>query len=209
MSKPKKWDFDGWATKNDILCTDGRTIRDGAFAAQDGMRVPLVYQHNHDDPKYVLRHCDLEYVKGRGMYCYGSFNGNEMSQDVKELVKHGDLNSMSIWANELKQNGGDVIHGSIKEVSLVLAGANKGAKIVNTYFAHADGSTSECADEAIIKFYEPINVSDSDDISHSDDEGESLEHADEDTNSTKEDKEVPDTKDKTVEDVINSMTEEQ
>lgn len=209
MSKPKKWDFDGWATKNDILCTDGRTIRDGAFAAQDGMRVPLVYQHNHDDPKYVLGHCDLEYVKGRGMYCYGSFNGNEMSQDVKELVKHGDLNSMSIWANELKQNGGDVIHGSIKEVSLVLAGANKGAKIVNTYFAHADGSTSECADEAIIKFYEPINVSDSDDISHSDDEGESLEHADEDTNSTKEDKEVSDTKDKTVEDVINSMTEEQ
>lgn len=203
MSKPVSWDFDGWATRNDIRCTDGRTIRDGAFAAQDGMRVPLVYQHNHDDPKYVLGHCDLEYVAGKGMYAYGSFNANEVAQDVKELVKHGDLNSMSIWANELKQNGGDVVHGSIKEVSLVLAGANRGAKIVNTYFAHADGSTSECLEEAIINFYEPLN--NHDDISHSDENSqeEVIEH------SEKEEKEMPDTQDKTVEDVINSMTDEQ
>ena len=206
MSKPVSWDFDGWATKNDIRCSDGRTIRDGAFAAQDGMRVPLVYQHNHDNPKYVLGHCDLEYVAGKGMYAYGSFNGNEVAQDVKELVKHGDLNSMSIWANELKQNGGDVIHGSIKEVSLVLAGANKGAKIINTYFAHADGSTSECDDEAIINFYEPLNMNN--DISHSDEPTEEetvIEHSEND----KEEKDMPDTKDKTVEDVIATMNEEQ
>lgn len=206
MSKPVSWDFDGWATKNDIRCSDGRTIRDGAFAAQDGMRVPLVYQHNHDNPKYVLGHCDLEYVAGKGMYAYGSFNSNEVAQDVKELVKHGDLNSMSIWANELKQNGGDVIHGSIKEVSLVLAGANKGAKIINTYFAHADGSTSECDDEAIINFYEPLNMNN--DISHSDEPTEEetvIEHSEND----KEEKDMPDTKDKTVEDVIATMNEEQ
>ena len=161
MSKPAKWDFDGWATKNDILCTDGKTIRDGAFAAQNGVRVPLVYQHDHENPESVLGHCDLEYVPGKGMYAYGSFNNNPRSQEVKELVRHGDLNCMSIWANDIRQENGNVIHGSIKEVSLVLAGANKGAKIVNTYFAHADGTTTE------------------------------------------------DTKDKTVEDVINSMTEEQ
>lgn len=196
MSKPKTWDFDGWATKNDILCTDGRTIRDGAFAAQDGIRVPLVYQHEHGDPEYVLGHCDLEYVKGQGMYAYGSFNNNAKAQQVKELVKHGDLNSMSIWANELKQDGGNVVHGSIKEVSLVLAGANKGAKIINTYFSHADGSTSTIDDEAIIQFNETVNL-------FSD-----VEHADS-KSTEKEEKEVADTKDKTVEDVIDSMTEEQ
>lgn len=203
MSKPAKWDFDGWATKNDILCTDGRTIKDGAFAAQNGVRVPLVYQHDHGNPESVLGHCDLEYVPGKGMYAYGSFNNNPKSQEVKELVRHGDLNSMSIWANELKQNGGDVIHGSIKEVSLVLAGANKGAKIVNTYFAHADGTTTEYDDEAIINFYEPFNIAT--DVAHADDGTQES-----DSKSTdKEDKEMPDTKDKTVEDVINSMTEEQ
>ena len=203
MSKPAKWDFDGWATKNDILCTDGRTIKDGAFAAQNGVRVPLVYQHDHGNPESVLGHCDLEYVPGKGMYAYGSFNNNPKSQEVKELVRHGDLNSMSIWANELKQNGGDVIHGSIKEVSLVLAGANKGAKIVNTYFAHADGTTTEYDDEAIINFYEPFNIAT--DVAHADEGAQES-----DSKSTdKEDKEMPDTKDKTVEDVINSMTEEQ
>ena len=204
MSKPAKWDFDGWATKNDILCTDGRTIRDGAFAAQNGVRVPLVYQHDHGNPESVLGHCDLEYVPGKGMYAYGSFNNNPRSQEVKELVRHGDLNSMSIWANELKQDNGNVIHGSIKEVSLVLAGANKGAKIVNTYFAHADGSTTEYEDEVIINFYEPFNVSD-ESVSHAD-EGKP---AEESKSEGKEEKEMPDTSNKTVEDVINSMTEEQ
>lgn len=203
MSKPAKWDFDGWATKNDILCTDGKTIRDGAFAAQNGVRVPLVYQHDHENPESVLGHCDLEYVPGKGMYAYGSFNNNPRSQEVKELVRHGDLNCMSIWANDIRQENGNVIHGSIKEVSLVLAGANKGAKIVNTYFAHADGTTTEYDDEAIINFYEPFNVAT--DVAHADEGTQES-----DSKSTdKEDKEMPDTKDKTVEDVINSMTEEQ
>ena len=200
MSKPAKWDFDGWATKNDIRCTDGRTIRDGAFASQNGSRVPLVYQHEHGDPSAVLGHCDLEYVAGKGMYAYGSFNNNPKAQEVKELLRHGDINSMSIWANGLKQNGGDVIHGCIKEVSLVLAGANEGAKIVNTYFAHADGTTTEYDDEAVINFCDPVNVND---IQHAD------EAPKEEPKEEKEEKEVPDTKDKTVEDVINSMTDEQ
>lgn len=202
MSKPAKWDFDGWATKNDIRCTDGRTIRDGAFASQNGARVPLVYQHEHGDPSAVLGHCDLEYVAGKGMYAYGSFNNNPKAQEVKELLRHGDINSMSIWANGLKQNGGDVIHGCIKEVSLVLAGANEGAKIVNTYFAHADGTTTEYDDEAVINFCDPVNFVN--DIQHADEAPKK-----EEPKADKEEKEMPDTKDKTVEDVINSMTDEQ
>lgn len=202
MSKPAKWDFDGWATKNDIRCTDGRTIRDGAFASQNGARVPLVYQHEHGDPSAVLGHCDLEYVAGKGMYAYGSFNNNPKAQEVKELLRHGDINSMSIWANGLKQNGGDVIHGCIKEVSLVLAGANEGAKIVNTYFAHADGTTTEYDDEAVINFCDPVNFVN--DIQHADEAPKEEPKAEK-----KEEKEMPDTKDKTVEDVINSMTDEQ
>lgn len=202
MPKSKKWDFDGWATKNDILCTDGRTIRDGAFAEQNGVRVPLIYQHEHGDPKFVLGHCDLEYVPGKGMYGYGSFNNNPFSQEVKELVRHGDLDSMSIWANDLKQDGNkNVIHGCIKEVSLVLAGANRGAKIVNTYFAHADGTTSTLDDEAVINFYDKINVVD--DIQHADDSDDGK------SDNKKEDKEMADTKDETVEDVINSMNDKQ
>lgn len=190
----QKCDFDGWATKNDIRCTDGRTIKDGAFSFQNGAKVPLVYQHNHENPEYVLGHCILEHRPGEGMYAYGYFNNNTFSQDVKELVMHGDLDSMSIWANELRQNGSDVLHGCIKEVSLVLAGANKGAKIQNTYIAHGDGSTSVDADEAIIKFGETIHIGD---ITHADDK------TDDDTSKSKSDD------DKSIEDILDSMNEKQ
>lgn len=189
-----KCDFDGWATKNDIRCTDGRIIRKNAFKDNDGMKVPLVYQHFHDDPSNVLGHAYLE-NREDGVYAYCCFNNTETAQDAKELVRHGDLDSLSIFANKLKQNGSDVIHGSIKEVSLVLSGANRGAKIQNTYFEHADGSDSMNVEEAIITMGYKLSESYDDYISHADEE--------------KEEKTMADGKERTVQDVIDSMNEEQ
>ena len=170
-----KCDFSGWATRNDILCTDGRTIRRNAFKEQDGSRVPLVYQHNHDDISNVLGHAVLE-NRDEGVYAYCFLNNTTQAQDAKELVRHGDLTSFSIYANKLKQNGKDVVHGSIKEVSLVIAGANKGAVIENTYFEHADGSLEEYEGEATIKSYMPIEL-----------DTEYVEHADNKEEDTKQD----------------------
>ena len=119
MSK-EHYDFAGWATRNDIKCSDGRTIRHGAFADDDGKRVPLVWMHNHKDVQQVLGHADLE-NRDNGVYAYCSFNGTEHGQNAKEYVQHGDVVALSIYANELRQKGGDVLHGAIKEVSLVLA----------------------------------------------------------------------------------------
>ena len=107
MSK-QKYDFGGWATKNDLLCADGRTIRKGAFKDDDGRTVPLVWQHNHEDPTRVIGHALLE-NRDDGVYAYGTFNGSEIAQHVKELVRHGDVCSLSIYANKLKQAGGDVL----------------------------------------------------------------------------------------------------
>lgn len=126
----EKYDFSGWATVNDIRCSDGRTIRRDAFKDCDGKRVPLVWNHNHNDPNNILGHAVLK-NRPQGVYAYGKFNDSESGQSAKLLVKHGDITSLSIMANQLKQNGGDVIHGNIREVSLVLAGANQGAYIDN------------------------------------------------------------------------------
>lgn len=173
----EKFDFAGWATKNDILCADGRTIRDGAFRENDGQTVPLVYQHQHNDPKNVLGHALLEYRPGEGMYCYASCNDSENGQLVKGAVAHGDLNSFSIYANNLTQHGGDVVHGRIREVSVVLAPANDGAVIEYPILVHS-GET--VYDEAII-YAAPMGL----DLSHSaEDHTESetdteLAHADE------------------------------
>lgn len=182
MAKPEKYDFSGWATRNDIRCSDGRIIRRGAFAEQDGTTVPLVWNHNHVDADNVLGHAILE-NRDQGVYAYCFFNDTKQGNNAKELVTHGDICSLSIFANQLKQNGGDVIHGSIREVSLVLAGANPGAKIENI-MAHGDNSE----EEAII-----YNDSDEINLAHSE-EKEKMEE----TN-----------KEKTVKDVIDSMTEEQ
>lgn len=143
----EEFDFAGWVTKNDILCADGRTIRDGAFKENDGQTVPLVYQHQHNDPKNVLGHCLLEYRPGEGMYGYAKCNDTENGQIVKHAVAHEDLKSFSIYANNLTQHGGDVVHGKIREVSVVLAGANDGAVIEYPILAHS-GETAY--DEAII-----------------------------------------------------------
>lgn len=136
MKKEFQYDFEGWATRNDILCDDGRTIRRNAFKECDGKIVPLVWQHKHESPEYVLGHCLLE-NREDGMWTYGKFNDSDLGKKARADVIHGDITNMSIWANKLVQKGGDVMHGVIREVSLVLSGANKGATIEAVAMAHA------------------------------------------------------------------------
>lgn len=190
----ENYDFGGWATRNDLLCADGRTIRKNAFKSQDGQIVPLVYNHNHSDASNVLGHVVLE-NREDGVYAYGTFNDSDAGRAAKEAVKHGDISSLSIFANKLKESkAGDVVHGVIREVSLVFAGANPGA-FIDTVVAHSDDD-----DEGLIIGYDE-NLT----LYHSDNyyDDEELEHSeeDEDVDNEKEDK--------SVEDIINSMTEEQ
>ena len=194
------YDFGGWATRNDLLCADGRTIRKNAFKSQDGQIVPLVYNHNHNDVDNVLGHAVLE-NRDEGVYVYGTFNDSESGQMAKELVKHGDVRSLSIYANKLKQDGGNVLHGVIREVSLVLAGANPGA-FIDTVLAHGENS-----DEGIIIGYdENITLYHSDDYEYEDGMyGFEQEYEDDIEHSEEEDM----GNDKTVRDIIDSMNEEQ
>ena len=143
------FDFSGYATKNNLKCSDGRTILKDAFKHQNGQTVPLVWQHLHDEPANVLGHATLE-NREDGVYCYGTFNETTAGQNAKELVAHGDISHLSIYANQLKEQSKKVMHGAIREVSLVLAGANPGALIENVNFAHSDGSYTPVDDEAII-----------------------------------------------------------
>lgn len=143
------FDFCGYATKNDLRCADGRVIRHDAFKDNDGETVPLVWQHVHTDPTNILGHALLE-NRDDGVYAYAKFNSTPKGQHAKEMVRNGDVVSLSIYANRLKQNGSDVIHGVIREVSLVLAGANPGAFIDNVSFAHADGTYTDSEEEAVI-----------------------------------------------------------
>lgn len=192
------YDFGGWATRNDLLCADGRTIRKNAFKSQDGQIVPLVYNHNHNDVDNVLGHAVLE-NRDEGVYVYGTFNDSESGQMAKELVKHGDVRSLSIYANKLKQDGGDVLHGVIREVSLVLAGANPGA-FIDTVLAHGENS-----DEGIIIGYDE-NIT----LYHSDDYEEGFygfEQGYEDDIKHSEEEDMGN--DKSVRDIIDSMNEEQ
>lgn len=186
----ENYDFRGWATKNDLKCSDGRTIRRDAFAAQDGEIVPLCWGHKHDDVFHVLGHALLK-NEAEGVRAYCKFNNTEQGQAAKEVVRNGDVNSLSIYAGHLKHNGADVMHGKIVEVSLVLAGANPGAKIEDV-FAHGD----LVEDEGVIFTGEGLDMPE---INHEEDE--ILEHAD--SSDKKE------TSGKALEDVINSMTEEQ
>lgn len=204
-----EYDFCGWATKNDLLCSDGRTIRKGAFKENDGGKVPLVWNHQHNDVNNVLGHALLK-NRDEGVYAYCKFNETESGQAAKQLVEHGDVVSLSIYANQLKQQGGNVLHGNIREVSLVLAGANPGA-FIEDVIRHGDASE----DEANIYTGEDISLTHGDiDESESTEstEEEPLSHADE----KKEDTEVADTdkketsgSDKTVNQVLDEMTEEQ
>lgn len=146
----KTYDFAGWATRNNVRCADGRTILRNAFKENDGQKVPLVWNHRHDDPYTVLGHALLE-NRDEGVYAYCKFNNTESGQNAKELVQHGDITSLSIYANRLQQDGGNVVHGVIREVSLVLAGANPKAVIANV-IQHGE----ELNDEAQIYFDEPL-----------------------------------------------------
>lgn len=159
-----KYDFSGYATKNDLKCTDGRTILKDAFKEQDGQIVPLVWQHLHNEPANVLGHALLE-NRSDGVYCYGKFNESTAAQEAKEAVRHGDISSLSIYANQLKEKAKQVMHGSIREVSLVLAGANPGAFIDNLSFQHGDGTWTDDETEAII--YTGFNFTTGEDAAHS------------------------------------------
>ena len=185
----EKFDFSGWATRNDLECSDGRIIRKDAFADDDGKTVPLVWMHQHNDPENVLGHAMLVNEKD-GVRAYGVFNNTDMGRLAKELVSNGDIKYMSICANKLKQDGSNVLHGAIREVSLVLAGANPGALIDNPMLQHSDGSTEYELEEAIIY------------------SGYELCHADEDKDEEDE-KEEEMKKDKTVQDVLATFNEEQ
>lgn len=199
-----KSDFSGYATKNNIRCSDGRTIMHNAFAEQDGDVVPLVWQHDHNSPDNVLGHALLE-NRDDGVYCYGVFNDTPTAKQAKELVSHGDINSLSIYANHLSQNGGNVEHGVIREVSLVLAGANPGAMIDNVAIQHSDGNVDELDDEAVIYSGEELNHSDVFDIIQMDDEYEP-EYEDDISHADGSDE---DSDGETVQDVLDTLTDKQ
>lgn len=207
------YDFCGYVTRNDVQCSDGRIIRQGAFRDCDGIRVPLVYQHDHMSPLNILGHCDLE-NRSDGVYGYAKCNDTAEGQHVKKSVVNGDVDSFSIYANKLKQDGPNVIHGAIREVSVVLCGANPEAKIETILchdyddeeeailegFANVEIAHSDNEDEKQNKKDSEEEAKDSDDSSDSEDEkkenkmANSMQHADDD---------------RTVQDVIDSMTEEQ
>lgn len=155
--KKKKFDFSGYATKANLKCSDGRVIRKDAFKHNDGQTVPLVWQHLHNDPLNILGHALLE-NREDGVYAYCTFNSTDSGKNAKTLVEHGDITALSIHANELKQKGSDVLHGVIREVSLVLAGANPEALIDNLSISHADGSYETDESEAIIFTGEKISL---------------------------------------------------
>lgn len=185
----KDYDFSGWATKNNLLCSDGRTILKDAFKSDDGVTVPLVWNHQHNEPDNVLGHALLE-NRDDGVYAYCKLNDTEKGRTTKELIKHGDISALSIYANQLKQQGGKVIHGSIREVSVVLAGANPGA-FIDSVICHND----ESDEEAVIYSGESI----------------SLAHAEQTTETKKEETMKEETKkdEKTVKEIFDTLTEEQ
>ena len=195
------YDFSGYATRNDLLCGDGRTIRKNAFINNDGQVVPLVWNHKHNDPEAVLGHAVLE-NRADGVYAYCTFNDTPQGENAKELVKHGDVRSLSIWANNLKQIGSDVIHGVIRELSLVLAGANPGATI-DFVMAHGndgeDGLYANYDESALVVVHSATKETKDADKSDNDEKGEKA--VSKETNKPE--------SEETVEDVFNTLTDKQ
>ena len=190
----RKYDFAGWVTKNDTLCRDGVTIRHDAFKENHGQKVPLVWNHDYNSPTNVLGYVDLE-NRQNGVYGYGYLNDTEEGRSAKELIRHGDISSMSIGARKIKRNGSNVVHGEIYEVSLVLAGANPGAKI-ETVITHSDDGDQE---SGII--YTGTLIHSADDIVDDEDEDENLNHKDEGEEEM--------ANEKTVGEVLETLNEEQ
>ena len=229
----EKYDFSGWATRNDLLCADGRTIRKDAFKANDGQTVPLVWNHGHNDPDNILGHALLE-NRDEGVYAYCTFNNSDSGLAAKEAVRHGDVKSLSIYANKLKQSGNDVLHGMIREVSIVMAGANPGA-FIDSVMIHGEdteeGLIAGYDENIMIHHYteneqslqnaedeQPLqHAEDEKSLQHAEDE-QPLHHAEDDKINNKEEKEhmaenkeevKTETKEKTVKDVFDELTEEQ
>lgn len=192
-------DFSGWATKANIMCSDGRTIMPDAFKHQDKITVPLVWAHTHDEPTNVLGHALLE-NRPEGVYCYGFFNETEKGKSSKILVQHGDINSLSIFANKLVEQSKKVLHGMIREVSLVLAGANEGAKIENVSIAHSNGTYTPVDDEAVIYSgitFEHSGLDSNDENQKKEENVGDVEHAEKDGG------------DETVKDIFDTLSEKQ
>lgn len=192
----KGYDFGGWATKANLLCSDGRVIMPDAFAHNDGQRVPLVWNHQHSDPDHILGYADLE-NRPEGVYAHCKFNETDTGNVAKQLVQHGDIVSLSIYANGLTEKKSHVTHGNIREVSLVLAGANPGAGIDSVTLSHGEDSD----DEGIV--YSDTSLDLATEVSHSDDTNSELSHADDNSDKKSEDDE------ETVMDVFNTLNEKQ
>ena len=237
MKGNRKPDFSGWATKFGVKCTDGRTILKGAFSKDNGKKVPIVYMHNHDDPDMILGHAIL-YEKPEGMWTEGFLNNNPKAERIKECLRNEDIDGLSIYANHLKhQNGKEVTHGNIRELSVVLAGANKGATIENVLLAHGD-LLDELDDEAIIysddiplfhdaetsrKLRKQQEEEDEDDDEEDEDAADESEEEEDSEEDEEEDKDMTDEKEKrlqhadeegggddvSVKDIFDSMTKEQ
>ncbi len=200
----KKYDFSGWATRNDLMCNDGRTILKDAFKHHDGQSVPLVWNHNHNDPLNVLGHARLE-NRDDGVYAYGVFNDTPAGKNAKALVQHGDVTALSIYANQLKQRpGGGVLHGSIREVSLVLAGGNPGA-FIDSVIRHGE----EASDEAVIYTGENLSIYHSFGFDREDAEEEDQKKDKEEDNPMPEEEKDVDSGEETVGDVFESLSEKQ
>lgn len=222
VNVPEGYDFSGYATRNDVLCTDGRTIRRDAFKHQDGKTVPIVYNHLHNELDNVIGHCILE-NRADGVYCYGYLNDTKKGRTAKKQIQHRDLNSLSIYANHLKQRAGDVLHGMIREVSLVLAGANDGAYI-DYVLEHGDNSDENAAiivpliEDGFIyhgddgQYYESNNFDDEydDDDYDVDEYSEDDDYYDEDDDYEEEEEEMASmTHADTVGDVLDTLTDDQ
>ena len=186
------YDFGGWATRNDLRCSDGRIIRKGAFKNCDGCKVPLVWNHRHTEPESVLGHALLE-NRDDGVYAYCKFNDTESGQNAKRLVQHGDVTALSIYANQLQEKNHNVVHGMIREVSLVLAGANPGA-FIDSMMAHADGTYVEDREQGILYTGERLDT----ELWHSDDDIDDEDANDEDESGTE-----------TVRDIFNTFNDKQ
>lgn len=201
----ENFDFSGWATRNDLKCSDGRIIRKDAFKSNDGQKVPLVWNHQHSDPNEVLGHAVLE-NRDEGVYAYCKFNDTESGRTAKLLVQHGDVNALSIYANQLKQQGPNVMHGNIRELSLVLAGANPGA-FIESIIKHGE----ESDEEGIIYTGENITLSHSEPAEEpKKSEEEELKHTDDKKEDTKVAEEPKKNEgEETVADVFNTLNEKQ
>lgn len=199
-----KYDFSGWATKNNLKCSDGRTILENAFADQDGKKVPLVWNHQHNAVDNVLGHAVLE-NRPEGVYAYCTLNDTPAGKSAKSLIHNKDISALSIYANRLKQNGSNVTHGVIREVSLVLAGANPGAFIDNIMSHSADDGLDDVSiDEAVI--YTGLEL----ELSHSDEQKEPVPEKKPEADNKKEESKVDDNKgEKTIGEIFNTLTEEQ